>query len=708
MAVTPTSYDPRTTSSSLMEPPKSDHKDEPNPPHLPIAKKVRMEHKAHGDTRVDDYHWLKDREDPDTIKYLQEWNTFTAKAMQEKKELIETLSKEIIGRMEPDLKTVPYRIGPYNYYLRMEDGKDHPIYCRQPLVGGEEQVILNGNTYAESLDYFKVKAMEPSPDGRYVAFMIDTDGSQFGNIKIWDTSEGKFVDEEIKSSDGAIIWNSRSDGFWYTTVDNQMRTDKVFVHRIGTAVSEDRLIKEEKDPLFDLGIGVDKLDKYLVLSSSSKDTSEVSLGSLDDSSAEFKMMHAREEGFKYFLAPGDGFHYILVSKDKSNWGLFRVEDGKWARENWVEIEASKSDVDLVDVEVFKDHLAILKRDQGLKKVEIHSLKDESVHVVEMPQAIGDIDFEHNHDWNTSLLRFTFDSPVTPLSTYHYNMETRSLELLQQRKAGDFDPTLYTSERIWAVADDGIKVPISLFYKKGTPRDGSAPLYLYGYGSYGVTYDPYFSISNASFLERGVCFAIAHVRGGGDLGRQWYEQGSMMKKRNTFTDFNNCAEYLIKQGFTSPDRLVIRGGSAGGLLMGAVINMRPDLYKACLAEVPFVDVVTTMFDESLPLTTQEWIEWGNPNEKKYYDYMKSYSPVDNVFAQDYPALYVVAGLNDKQVSYHEPAKWVAKLAEFKTDSNPLLFRVNMGAGHHGSSGRYAAIEEMSPDIAFLLDQLGFIS
>lgn len=706
MSVNPTSFDPCTSSVALMEPHPSEKKDEPNLPRPPVAKKVRIEHEAHGDKRVDDYHWLRDREDPDTIKYLQEWNTYTAQVMQGKKGLIGNLTKEIIGRMEGDLKTVPYKVGPHEYYIRMEEGKDHPIYCRQSVEGGGEQVLLDGNAYAEKLEYFKVKTMEPSPDGRYIAFMIDTDGSQFGKVAILDTLEGKFVDEEIPSSDGGIVWNTRSDGFWYTTVDDQMRSDKLFVHRLGTPLSEDRLIREEKDPLFDLNIGQDKIGKYLLLSSSSKDTSEVSLVSLDDPNQEFTTLHPREEGLKYFLAPGNGFHYVMVSKNKSNWGLYKVEEGKWSKEDWVEVQASSKDVDLVDVEVFKNHLAILKRDQGLKTVEIRSLKDGSVHEVKMPQAIGDIDFEHNDDWDTPLLRFTFDSPVTPLSTYHYNMETRTLELLQQRKAGDFDPSLYTSERVWAIADDGTQVPISLFYKKGTPRDGTAPLYLYGYGSYGVTYDPYFSITNASFLERGVCFAIAHVRGGGDLGRQWYEQGSMMKKRNTFTDFNNCAEFLIKQGFTSPERLVIRGGSAGGLLMGAVINMRPDLYKACLAEVPFVDVVTTMFDESLPLTTQEWIEWGNPNNQEHYEYMKSYSPVDNVKAQDYPSLYVVAGLNDKQVSYHEPAKWVAKMAEFKTDSNPLLFRVNMGAGHHGASGRYAAIEELSPDIAFLLSELGF--
>jgi oligopeptidase B len=692
---------------AILEPSSNSGQEPPADPRPlpPVAKKIRCEHEAHGEKRPDDYHWLRNKEDPDTIPYLEEWNAYTSRMMEPLKPLTDTLYHEFLGRMEANSKSVPYQLGAYLYYVRMEEGKDYPIFCRTPAGEEAEQVLLDGNVYASAVPYFAVKAMEPSPDGRYVAYTIDTDGSQFGKIVIFDTQLGKFLDEEIENSNGCIVWNSRSDCFWYTRVNEEFRADRAYVHTVGKKDS-DLLVREEADPLYDIHLDKDKHDRYLILTSSSKETSEVSIGSLDHPAEPFVLIHAREQGLKYFLVPGDQTHYILVSKDKANWGLYQAPHGQIAKENWVEVIPSTPDVDLVGVEVFKDYLAVLKRVDGLKQVEIRSFVDGLVHEVVMPQAIGDIDFEHNDGWDTPLLRFTFDSPVTPLATYHYDMGARSLILLKQKKAGDFNPDLYTSERILASADDGTQVPISLFYMKGLKRDGSEPLYLYGYGSYGVTYDPYFSGINASFLERGVCFAIAHVRGGGDLGRQWYQQGSMMNKRNTFTDFINCAEHLIKQGYTSPERLGIGGGSAGGLLMGAVVNMRPDLFKVCMAKVPFVDVVTTMFDESLPLTTQEWVEWGNPNQLKHYQYMKGYSPYDNVEAKSYPAMLVGAGLNDKQVSYHEPAKWVAKLMEFKTDDNPLLFRVNMGAGHHGASGRYAAYGELAPEIAFVLDQLGF--
>jgi len=674
--------------------------------HPPVAKKIMMEHVAHGDRRVDKYHWLRNKKDPDTIPYLEAWNKYTNNSMEPLKPLAGNLYAEFISRMEANSKSVPYQIGDFSYYHRMEEGKEYPIYCRTKMGENVEDIVLDGNVYAENLEFFNVIGMKPSQDGRYVAFSIDTDGSQYGKISIKDMHTGRFLEEVIENSDGEIVWNPSSTAIWYTQVNEELRSDKVRLHPIGGKPVEDPVVQKEDDPLYDLGVEKDKLGRYLIITSISKDTSEVKIGSIDHPLMPMTIVHPREEGLKYYLVPGDQEHYLMVSKNKSNWGLWKVAHDKLAKEHWEELISSTPSIDLVEVELFKDHLAILKREEGLKKVEIWSLNNNTKHQVVMPQEVGDIDFEHNEGYATPLLRFTFDSPVTPLSTYHYDMETRSLELLKQKKAGDFDPSLYTSERVWAQADDGTRVPISLFYKKGVARDGKAPLYLYGYGSYGATYDPYFSNVTASFLERGACYAIAHIRGGGDLGRQWYQQGSMMTKKNTFTDFINCAEHLIRQGYTSPEHLVIRGGSAGGLLMGAVVNMRPELFKACLAEVPFVDVVTTMFDESLPLTTQEWIEWGNPNNEEHYHYMKSYSPIDNVKAQNYPYMYVVAGLNDKQVSYHEPAKWVAKLAEYKTDNNPLLFRTSMGAGHHGASGRYSRFQECAPDIAFLINQLGF--
>jgi oligopeptidase B len=418
-----------------------------------------------------------------------------------------------------------------------------------------------------------------------------------------------------------------------------------------------------------------------------------------------QVVHSRQKGLKVNFIPGDERHYVRYSQDKKNWGLMSVGGDQMTLQDWIPVVPSDSRMDIVDVEVFKDFLVLVKRIDGMLQIEVNNLKDQTSHNVPLPQDICEIGLEHNDQFDSSQLRFSYSSPISPESVFLYDMEKKKLKLLKAMNAGGFDPGKYTLERIWAQADDGTQIPITIYHKKGLERDGTSPLYLYAYGSYGITLDPYFSNILASFLERGVFCAIAHVRGGGDLGRQWYAQGSMLKKRNTFTDFINCAEHLINQGYTSSERLAIRGGSAGGLLMGAVLNMRPDLFKACLAEVPFVDVVTTMLDEALPLTTQEWKEWGNPKEKRYYDCQLSYSPYDNTRAQNYPALFVTAGLNDAQVSYHEPAKWVAKLLEYKTNASPLLFRINMGAGHHGSSGRYQVYAEMAPKFAFLLDQIG---
>lgn len=696
----------------------------------PVAIKVHTIHEAHGHQRVDDYHWLRNKKDPDTISFLQDWNDYTEKALEAVKPLSDKLFEEFVSRIEPNDQSVPYKIGSYFYYTRQEDGKEHPIYCRYAdktyiLIGHykegnkkrpiyispasyckTEEIILDGNEMAKEEAFFNVIGFEPSPNGKYIAFAVDNDGSQFGKVMIQDMETGKFLGNEvIPESDGGIVWNSTSTGIWYTQVDSQMRTDKVRFHTIGKPIKEDPIIHSEKDVLFTLEIDGDKLDRHLIITSSSKDSSEILIGKLDNPTAPFQTIQPKEEGLLVFFCPGDQEHYLLISKDRGNWGLAKVKGENLGKMHWEEAIPASTLTDLIEVEVFKDHLALIKRVQGLLRVEIHSLKDGEVHEVQLPQEICEVGFSHNETFDTPYLRFCFSSPVTPDSVYRYHMDEKKLELLKQQKAGSFDPSLYTTERVWATADDGVKIPITLYHKKGLKRDGTAPFYLYGYGSYGVSYDPSFSNVEASFLERGAYCAIAHIRGGGDLGQQWYKEGCMLKKKNSFTDFICCAEYLIQEGYTCPDRLAIEGRSAGGLLMGAVINARPDLFKVCFAGVPFVDVVTTMFDETLPLTKEEWVEWGNPNDKEYYDYMLSYSPFDQVKAQDYPSLLITAGLNDNQVSYHEPAKWVAKLREFKTDSNPLLFQINMKAGHRGASGRYSKLEETAPWFAFLMSEIG---
>lgn len=663
----------------------------------PIAKKIRTEHTAHGETRIDEYHWLQNKEDPDTIRYLEEWNLFTEKWLESCKPLTDQLCQEFISRIEQTYKSVPYKVGEYDYYYRMEAGKEYSIYCRSKDC---EEIILDANELAQEHDYVAIEALEPSPDGRYVAISIDTKGTQYGQIYIKDMASGIFIEEEVLSfTGGDIEWTNDSTGFWYTAIDEEMRVDKVCFHRMGSPPENDLLVFFEKDGKYDLSFQKDRLHRFIIIVSSSKDTSQVFLGQLNDPKAPLSIIQPRIEGIDCSFRAGEKIGYFLVSENRGNAYLQACSLDNFSSRETITFE------DHVEFfSVFKDFLAILKIREGLFKIEVRSFIDGSVHEVALPHEIAEIIFEYNLTYETPYLRFTYENFIQPATTYRYHMQERTLEVLRQVKAGDFDPSQFTMERIWAAADDGVQVPITLCFKKGLPLDSIVPLYLYAYGSYGVATEPEFSIIKASLLERGVCCAIAHVRGGGDLGRQWYAEGCMMKKMNTFTDFINCAEHLIKNGYTHPDRLVIHGVSAGGLLMGVAINRRPDLFRACLAEVPFVDVITSMLDETLPLTTQERIEWGNPHQPEEYVYMMQYSPFDNIRAQNYPALYVTAGINDAQVPYYEPAKWVAKLLTLKTDQNPLLFEVAMGAGHQGMSGRFVFYEQAAPRMAFLLKYL----
>ena len=680
-------------------------------------------HKAHDDERPDYYHWMrKKEEDPDFIPYLESWNEYTNKTLEKIAPLTEKVSQEIASRIDRDFESVPFKIGPYLYYKRYEGVKEYPIHCRRPAAGGPEEVVIDGNLLSQDYTYFKIKSYSPSNDGRYVAFAIDSDGSQFGDIHIKDMITGKILyDEKLTETDNDLEWTSDSKGFWYVKTDKEKRPYQVAFHHVGTPVSTDQVLFTELNVVYDVILKSDKFDRNIFIISKSKNTTEIAWTALNSPGAPLHVIHPRQEGFRYYIAPGDTDHYFLTNNGNENTALYRASSLVQSKSEWTLVEPARADADIDSILLFKNYLVAQKRVQGLTRLEVRDLATGQTHTIPIPQDLCTAAFYNNMEFESDRVTFKFHSPITPPSVFQYDIKARRLDLLQQHKAGGFNPSLYHIERIWATARDGTQVPISIFHKKGIVRDGSAPLRMLGYGAYGITTDPYFSRITASYLERGVICAIAHVRGSGDLGYTWYQDGYLLKKMNTFTDFIDCAEHLIRQGYTSPDRFAIHGGSAGGLLMGVVVNMRPDLFKVCVADVPFVDAVTTMFDETLPLTREEWKEWGNPNEKDFYDLLKAYSPYDNIPvdqknpvitipAVEPPALFIKTGLHDNQVSAHEPAKYVAKMMHYKTlfnrNKNPLLFQINMDAGHDGDPGRFSGFKELAPMHAFVLDQLGF--
>ncbi|NGX58777.1 MAG: Dipeptidyl aminopeptidase BI [Chlamydiae bacterium] len=672
---------------------------------MPKAKQIRYEHCQHGDVRVDNYQWMREK-GPDLEAHLDDWNTYTKQQLEPMKPFTDKVYEEFMGRIEHDSKSVPYKNGEYYYYIRMEKGREHEIYCRTHGLDGPEEILLDVNEEAEKYDYLNVAKSCPSPDGKYIIYGYDTDGSQFGTLYIQEVGKEGFHEVSFPDSDFDVEWNARSDGFWYVTHDENKASKYVYHHKMGETQKDDVLYFTEEEESFNVGILQDKLQRYILINSYCKNSSETRYGDLNHPHPEFKVIKPRSEDYLYHIIPGDGEHFVLVTANKKNAKLMRVSGEDFDPEKWVEFLATDDQIEIEQVAHHRHHLAITTRERGLPKLRFYDKTDDEWHYIDLPQEIGSVGIIGIQDYDSQSIRYVFSSPVTPDSTYEFDTSEHSMVLLKQKKAGDFDPSQFTARRIFARADDGTEIPMSIFHKKGIELDGTNSFFLYGYGSYGYSIDPNFSIITPSFVERDVICAIAHIRGGGYFGRPWYEEGKLLKKKNTFTDFINCAEHVIKDGYTSPENLVIRGASAGGLLMGAVLNARPDLFKAALVQVPFVDVLTTMLDTKLPLTKEEWPEWGNPEEEEFYYYMKSYSPVDGIEAQRFPALYVEGGLNDAQVQIHEPAKWVAKLLDYKTDDNPILFEINKKAGHHGASGRYEAYAENAPRYAFLLDQLGF--
>jgi oligopeptidase B len=676
-----------------------------NLPKPPVARKIPKEATTNGDKRVDNYFWLREKTSPEVIKYLEAENAYADAFMRPTEALQQTLYKEMVGHLKETDVNVPYRDGNYFYYSRTEKGKQYPIYCRKrESVSAPEEIVLDLNEMARGLKYLGLGAYVVSDDGNLLAYTTDTTGYRQYTLQVKDLRTGQLLSEKIERVDN-VSWAADNKTLFYTTEDAvTKRRDKFYRHRLGASSSD--LLFEEKDELYDIESYRSRDRRFVFLTSESKLTSEVRYISSDRPDDELKVIEPRQNEHKYFADHRGDLFYIRTNQGGKNYRIVTAPAASPQKKNWKEFMAHRPSVKLDDIDLFSNQLVVSEREKGLEQLEIIDLRAGGrSHRVEFSEPVYSTSLSNNREFNTTTLRFNYQSLVTPNSVFDYDMNTRERKLLKQTEVPGYNAELYTSERAFATASDGTRIPLSIVYKKGLKMDGRNPLLLYGYGSYGYALPPNFSSARLSMLDRGVIYVIAHIRGGGELGEDWREQGRMMFKKNTFTDFIASAEYLVKERYTTSDRLVIQGGSAGGLLVGAVVNMRPDLFKAVVAQVPFVDVVNTMLDASLPLTTSEYLEWGNPNQPKAYEYIKSYSPYDNIKAQAYPSMLVRVSLNDSQVPYWEGAKFAAKLREMKTDNNPLLLKTNMGAGHGGASGRYDALRDVAFDYAFMLMQMG---
>lgn len=676
----------------------------------PEAIKITKELKAHDQVRIDDYYWMNNREDPQVINYLNSENDYNEKMTAHTKEFQTKLFNEMKSRIKEDDKSVPYKLNGYWYLTRFEIGKDYPIYSRKKeSLDAPEEILFDVNEMAEGFDYYSLGGLNVSPDNKLIAFGVDTLSRRKYTIQIKNLETGEILPLKIETTTGGSTWANDNKTLYYTKKDEQtLRSNQIFKHIWGTNPSNDQLVFEEKDETFNTYIYKSKSKKYLIIGSGSTLTSEYQILNADTPEGEFKIFQPRERGLEYGISHYEDYFYVLTNKDgATNFKLMKTPVDNTEKENWLEVIPHRDDFLLEDLDIFKEYLVVSERHNGLNKIKITRWDDNTSYYLPFDNETYTAYTSINPDFDTNILRYTYNSLNTPTSVVDFNMATREKTILKEQEVlgGIFNKDNYISERIWATAEDGTKIPVSIIYKKGIKKDGNNPLLQYAYGSYGSTIDPYFSTARLSLLDRGFIYAIAHIRGGEYLGRTWYEDGKLLKKKNTFTDYIDVSKYLIEQNYTSPKHLYAMGGSAGGLLMGVVVNMAPELYNGVIAAVPFVDVITTMLDESIPLTTGEYDEWGNPNSKQYYDYMLSYSPYDNVKRQDYPNMLITTGLHDSQVQYWEPAKWVAKLRDYKLDDNILLLHTNMEAGHGGASGRFEALKEVAEEYAFLLDLEG---
>ncbi len=676
-------------------------------PEAPVADRIKTQLTKHGHIRNDFYYWMNDINNPKVIEYLKSENEYTKQKLAHTEGLQKKLFSEIVGRIKKEDESVPYKYHGYFYYRRYEGAKEYPVYYRKKgMIDVTEEIMLDVNEMAKGHKFINVVSLNVSPDNKLLAFGVDYSGRRKYEILFKNLETGELLQDKISNTSGSSAWANDNTTIFYSKVDSSLRSYKIFKHLIGVESSKDSEVYHEVDPTFSVYINKSKSGKYIFIGSFSNTATEYRYIDADNPNGVLKLINAREKNHEYYVEHLDDKFLITTNDDAKNFKLVEAGINNPSKENWKLRIPHRKEILLEGIEVFKNFIAILERRDGLKKIRILDLSNETQKYIEFEEDTYSIYPTSNYDYESKELRFVYSSLTTPDTIYDFNMETVEKKILKEEKVvGNFNKENYISERIFAYADDGTKIPISIVYKKGLIKDGKNPLLLTGYGAYGISSDPDFSSTRLSLLDRGFIFAIAHIRGGQEFGRPWYESGKLLNKKNTFTDFISCADTLIKNNYTSKEYLFAIGGSAGGLLIGATINLRPDLFKGVIAAVPFVDVLTTMLDDSIPLTTGEYDEWGNPNKKEFYEYILSYSPYDNVERKKYPAILVTTGLNDSQVQYWEPAKWVAKLRDMKLDDNLLLFHANMSAGHSGASGRFERYTVVSLEYAFILDQLG---
>lgn len=674
----------------------------------PVAEKKAHDRVIHGDTVVDNYYWMNDyfKKGPDStqiLAYLEAENQYTAAMMKDTEKFQESLFQEMKGRIKEKDESVPYLKNGYYYYSRTEEGKQYYKFCRKKgSLDATEEVLLDVDDLAEGFAYYAIGGFSISPDNKLLAFGVDTVSRREYTIHVKNLETGELLPDKIDRTTGGATWANDNKTLFYTAKNPiTLLTEKIRRYTLGLGAAGDVAVYEEKDNTNYIGVGKSKNGKYLMIYSGGTLSSEVRVLDADNPNGTFRLFQPRMKDVLYsVVALADRF-LILTNDDAKNFKVMECPLEQTGKEHWKEFIPHRDDVLVSDIDEFKDYVVVSERKNGLTQMAIHSLKDGNQHYLDFGEAAYTVSPSTNVEYDTDVVRYGYTSLVTPASTFDYQMDTKEKTLLKQQEVvGGYEAGNYMTERLFATAGDGTRVPISLVYKKGMRKDGHSPLLLYGYGSYGMSMDPTFNSSRLSLLDRGFVYAIAHIRGGEEMGRHWYEDGKMMEKINTFTDFIDCAKYLIGEKYTSPEHLYAQGGSAGGLLMGAVMNMAPDLWNGIIAQVPFVDVVNTMLDETIPLTTNEYDEWGNPNEKSAYDYMKSYSPYENIEAKEYPNLLVTTGLHDSQVQYFEPAKWVAKLREIKKGDQVVLFKTDMEYGHGGASGRFDYLKDVALNFAFL--------
>ena len=675
----------------------------------PIAKVAPQKLEKHGDVRVDNYFWLRERENPEVRAYLEAENGYTQAEMEHTKGLRETLFNEFKSRIKQTDVSVPYKRDDYFYYSRTEEGKQYPIYCRKKgSLDAAEQVMLDVNQVAAGHKYCSALFPQVSPGQDLAAYGVDTVGRRFFTLYLKNLATGEVLKDVIPNVTASVAWANDNKTLFYAKQHPQtLRSYRIYRHVLGADPAKDELVYEENDETFSCFVFKAKSKKCLVIGSEQTLSAEYWYLDAGNPGGSFEVFLPREKNHEYSIDHFAGDFYIRTNLEAKNFRLMKTPVNNTARKNWKEVIPHRDDTLFEGFDLFRDYLVATERKEGLRRLRIMPWPGKAEHYIDFGEPAYTAVPGTNFDFNTAVLRYNYTSMTTPMSVYDYDMTTRQKTLLKREEVlGGFDSANYQSERVLATAPDGVKVPISLVYRKGLQKNGSAPLWIYGYGSYGATMEATFDPYRISLLDRGFVYALAHIRGGEEMGRKWYEDGKLLRKKNTFTDFIACADHLVKEKYADPKRVFASGGSAGGLLMGAVVNLRPDLFKGVVAKVPFVDVVTTMLDDSIPLTTSEYDEWGNPNEKQYYDYMLSYSPYDQVRKQDYPNLLVTTAFQDSQVQYWEPAKWVAKLRVMKTDNNKILFKTEMDAASHGGlSGRYDKYREVAFDYAFVLDLAG---